>query len=76
MKGLLDTRADRTYIAEKDWPESWPSQWTFLSLLGLEMTSNIAQSSQILRWELDRKTGHIQPYVIPSLPFSLWGRDI
>ena len=40
------------------------------------MASNVAQSSNLLRWEFEGKTGMIQPYVIPSLPFSLWGRDI
>ena len=40
------------------------------------MASNVAQSSWFLTWELEGTTGMIQPYVIPPLPFSLWGRDI
>ena len=40
------------------------------------MASNVAHSSNLLRWELEGKTGMIQPYAFPSLPFSLWGRDI
>lgn len=76
IQGLLDTGADRTCIAGKDWPSAWPCQRTSSSLLGLGITLNVAQSSNLLRWELEGKTGMIQSYVIPSLPFSLWGRDI
>ena len=76
LQGLLDTGADKTSIAGKNWPSSWPCKRTSSSLLGLGMASNVALSSQFLRWELKGKTGMIQPYVIPSLPFSLWGRDI
>lgn len=74
--GLLDTGADRSCIAGKDWPSSWPVHRTSSTLQGLGMAANVAQSSQILRWKCEGKTGHIQPYVIASLPFSLWGRDI
>ena len=76
FQGLLDTGADKTCIAGKDWPSSWPCKRTSSSLLGLGTAFNVAQSSQFLKWELEGKTGVIQPYVIPSLPFSLWGRDI
>jgi hypothetical protein len=76
FKGLLDTGADRSCIAGKDWPSSWPVHRTSSTLQGLGMAANVAQSSQILRWKCEGKTGHIKPYVIASLPFSLWGRDI
>lgn len=76
IRGLLDTGADRTCFASRDWPASWPVHQTSSSLLGLGMTSGVMQSSQVLTWEDDGKTGHIQPYILPSLPFTLWGRDL
>lgn len=71
-KGLLDTGADKTYIAGKDWPSSWPVIRTAFSLAGLGLASNVAKSSGLIPWSSGTKSGHIQPYVIPSLPFSLW----
>ena len=76
IKGLLDTGADKTCIAGKDWPNAWPVQKTGSSLMGLGTASGVMQSSMILTWEDEGKTGHIQPYVLPSLPFTLWGRDM
>lgn len=76
LQGFMDTGADKTCKAGKDWPSSWPCERTSSSLLGLGLASNVAQSSQMLKWELEGKSGMIQPYVIPSLPFSLWGRDM
>lgn len=76
IKGLLDTGADKTCIAGKDWPQAWPVIRTDSTLMGLGMAANVAKSSGIIPWRHGKKTGHIQPYVIPSLPFSLWGRDI
>ena len=73
FKGLLDTGADRSCIAGRDWPSSWPVHRTSSTLQGLGMAANVAQSSQILKWKCEGKTG---PYIIASLPFSLWGRDI
>lgn len=40
------------------------------------MASGIARSSEPLIWEHENKTGNIQSYVIPTLPFTPWGRDI
>ena len=38
---------------------------------------SVAKSSQILTWSDEKGAqGTFCPYVIPSLPFSLWGRDI
>ena len=36
MSGLLDTRADVSCIAGKDWPSSWPTHTTENELVGLE----------------------------------------
>lgn len=76
FRGLLDTGANRTCISASDWPTHWPVQKTGSSLLGLGTASGVMQSSTPLKWELEGKEGLIQPYVLPSLPFSLWGRDM
>lgn len=76
FNGLLDTGADKSCIAGKDWPSSWPVRRTSSTLQGLGMATDVAQSSQILKWKCEGKSGYVQPYVIASLPFSLWGRDI
>ena len=38
---------------------------------------SVAKSSQILTWSEEKGAqSTFYPYVTPSLPFSLWGRDI
>lgn len=76
IKGLLDTGADRSCIAAKDWPSSWPVQRTWSTFVGLGSANNVVQSSKLLQWVCEQKVGNFQPYIISSLPFSLWGRDI
>ena len=77
MSGLLDTGADVSYIAGKDWPSSWPTRLTSAGLVGIGSVPSVAKSSQILTWSDERGAqGTFCPYVVPSLPFSLWGRDI
>lgn len=78
FKGLLDTGADVTCIAAHDWPPSWPTTKSPSTLVGLGLASNVAKSAEILHWESEdkNKAGTFQPYVIPSLPFTLWGRDL
>ena len=77
MSGLLDTGADVSYIAGKHWPSSWPTHLTSAGLVGIGSVPLVAKSSQILTWSDEKGAqGTFCPYVIPSLPFSLWGRDI
>lgn len=76
FKGLLDTGADRTCVASKDWPSSWPVHKTGSSLLGVGSAQGVMQSSLLLTWDMEGRQGTIQPYVLPSLPFTLWGRDM
>lgn len=76
FKGLLDTGADRTCIASSDWPSAWPVHRTGSSLVGLGSANGVLQSSAMLKWNCEGKEGYIQPYVLPSLPFTLWGRDL
>ena len=77
MSGLLDTGADVFCIAGKDWPSSWPTRLANAGLVGIGSVPSVAKSSQILTWS-DEKGAQdtFCPYMIPSLPFSLWGRDI
>ena len=77
ISGLLDTGADVSYISGKDWPSSWPTRLTNPGLVGIGSVPSVAKSSQILTWSDEKgKQGTFCPYVIPSLPFYLWGRDI
>ena len=77
MSGLLDTGTDVSYITKNDWPLSWPTHLTNADLVGIGSVPSVAKSSQILTWS-DEKGAQCTfcPYVIPSLPFSLLGRDI
>ena len=46
-------------------------------MVGIESIPSIAKSSQILTWSDEKGAqGTFCPYVTPSLPFSLWRRDI
>ena len=77
MSGLLDSGADISCIAGKDWPSSWPTCVTSASLVGIGLMPLATKSSQILTWSYEKGAqGTFCLYVIPSLPFSLWGRDI
>ena len=77
MSELLDTGVDVSYIAGKDWCSSWPRHLTSAGLVGIGSVPSVAKSSQILTWSVEKGAQDtFCPYVIPSLPFSLWGRDI
>ena len=77
MSGLLDMGADVSCIYGEDWPSSWPTRLTNAGLVGIGSVPSVAKSSQILTWSDEKGAqGTFCPYVIPSLPFSLWGRDI
>ncbi|XP_069915447.1 endogenous retrovirus group K member 7 Pro protein-like [Oryctolagus cuniculus] len=74
--GLLDTGADRSIIASKDWPPKWPKQASSQSLRGLGYSETPEMSAVMLRWEdAEGHSGTVQPYVL-DLPISLWGRDL
>ena len=77
MSWLLDTGADVSCIAGKDGPSSWLTHLTNAGLVGIGSVSSVAKSSRILTWSDEKGAqGTFCPYVTPSLPFSLWGRDI
>ena len=74
--GLLDTGADRSIIAQKDWPQGWPVQNSNQMLRGLVYAKAPDMSARSLKWkDAEGHSGEIQPYVL-ELPISLWGRDL
>ena len=46
------------------------------NLVGIGRAPAVAQSAKILDWQFEDTRGTFQPYVIPSLPFLLWVRDV
>lgn len=74
MSGLLDTGADFSCIAGKDWPLSWLTCLTSAGLVGIGSVPLVAKTSQILtRSDEKRAQGTFCPYVIPSLRFFFMG---
>ena len=74
--GLLDTVANVSCIAGKDWSSSWPTHTTENDLVGIGRAQAVAKSAKILDWQFENTCGNFQLYVVPSLPFTLWGRDV
>lgn len=74
--GLLDMGADISCISGKDWPNTWGTTITPSSLVGLGQANNVTRSSEILRWSDGENYGIFRPYVIPSIPITLWGKDV
>ncbi|XP_052606016.1 endogenous retrovirus group K member 7 Pro protein-like [Peromyscus californicus insignis] len=76
LMGILDTGADRSIIASKDWPRDWPIQVSSKMLQGLGYASAPNISASLLNWhDEEGHSGVMQPYVL-ELPVSLWGRDL
>lgn len=74
--GLLDTGADRSILARKDWPPDWPIQSSSQTLQGLGYAKSPDMSARELPWkDQEGHKGSFQPYVL-ELPISLWGRDL
>lgn len=63
--GLLDTGADKSIIARKDWPTGWPIQISSQTLQGLGYAKAPNISARHLQWK-DREghSGTILPYVL------------
>ena len=77
MSGLLDMGADVSCIYGEDWPSSWPTRLTNAGLVGIGSVPSVAKSSQMLIWSDENGAqSTFCSYVIPSIPLSLWGRNI
>lgn len=74
--GLPDTGADFSCISKNDWLSSWPVEIIPFPLKGLELANNVSKSAMILTWENGVSKETFQPFILPNLPFSLWGRDV
>lgn len=76
IRGLLDTGADVSIIARKNWPSSWPLQESDNTLVGLGMMEVPPRSAEVLEWQDEEQhKGQFQPYVC-NLPITLWGREV
>ena len=70
IQGLLDTGADRSIIATKDWPTTWPVQASAQSLQDLGYAKAPNMSAPLLSWKDEEgHEGQFQPYVL-ELPIS------
>ncbi|KAJ7408540.1 hypothetical protein BTVI_59291 [Pitangus sulphuratus] len=57
IKGLLDTGADVTIIATKDWPESWPIEETSMNVSGVGGSRRPHQSRYVITFtDMDKNT--------------------
>ena len=63
-------------VFQEDWPSSWPTHTAENELVGLGRAPAVAKSAKILDWQFEDICGTFQPYIVPSLPFTLWGRDV
>ena len=65
VSGLLDTGADISCIAGKDWPSSWLTRLTNAGLVGIGSVPSVAKSSQILTRSGEKGAqGTFCPYVL------------
>lgn len=72
----MDTGADRSIVAKKDWPSGWPVQASSKTLEGPGYGRAPDMSARQLSWrDQEEHSGFFQPYVL-DLPISLWGRDL
>lgn len=77
FRGLLDTGADATVIAQQFWPKSWPLEQAAFDLIGIGQAQSPLRSTSYITWQLEDGTqGIVKPFVVESLSINLWGRDI
>ena len=44
--------------------------------MGIGRAPTVAKSAKTLDWQFQDTCGPFQPNALPSLPFTLWGRDV
>ena len=44
--------------------------------MGIGRAPAVVKSAKMLDWRFEDTCGTFQPYVVPSLPLTLWGRDV
>ena len=76
IKGLIDREEDVSCIAGMYLPSSWPTHLTNMYPIWIGQAPNVGKSSQILIWDDAENKGTFCPYIILSIHFYLWGRDI
>ncbi|KAJ7411572.1 hypothetical protein WISP_102312 [Willisornis vidua] len=73
IRGLLDTGADVTIIAVRDWPESWPKEETAVRVSGVGGALSPLRSKYILTFtDADKQGATCKPQILP-LP-TTWER--
>lgn len=73
--GLLDTGADVSVIAQKDWDQQWELEKIPLGVMGVGGGATARKSLRWLNWRSKDSAGKFRPFRLP-LPSSLWGRDV
>ena len=74
--GLLDSGADMTIIAQRNWPSSWPLVVNAEGALGVGGVSNsFIAAKPVLISIPEGQKATVRPYVT-TLPLNLWGRDV
>lgn len=75
VSGLLDTGADVTIIAHRDWPPTWPLVSNTTGVVGLGGTANSFMAAKpVIVCNPEGQKATIRPYVTTA-PLNLWGRD-
>ena len=75
IKGLLDTGADVTVIARKDWPDQWATTVT-QEVFGVGGFEPAHQSVHPITFQSDSGSMvQLRPLVM-DVPITLWGRDL
>ena len=75
LSGLLDTGADVTIIAQRDWPPAWPLVSNNMGVMGLGgVAISFMAAKPVLVSNPEGQKATVRPYVT-SAPLNLWGRD-
>ena len=77
FEGLIDTGSEVTITRGQDLLSTWHLSDTLTHLQVTSYANITKQSSKVLACKDEEvSSGQIQPYIIPHLPVTLWGRDL